>query len=190
MPQNSLPDAVIEARRLHYMLDEFVAGQIQLPGRSPDPAVGSGPTRIALLATPRSGTTWLRLILAHVLDLEELSVFHPADVDWAHLPERAVIHLHWPRTAHLQSLLEAARVNVVTMSRHPFDVLVSILRLAQTEPETIRWLWSRGGDEEALLDADPSSEEFAQWALSERALKPPRCHQLVAGRQPGSKCEL
>ncbi len=160
----------MEARRLHYMLDEFVAEQIQLPGRSLDPTVGSGPTRIALLATPRSGTTWLRLILGHVLDLEELSVFHPADLDWAHLPERVVIHLHWPRTAHLQSLLEAARVNVVTMSRHPFDVLVSILRMAQTEPKTIGWLWGRGGDEEALLDADPSSEDFAQWALSERAL--------------------
>jgi hypothetical protein len=59
-------------------------------------------------------------------------------------------------------------VRVVTVSRHPFDVLVSILRFAQTEPDTVEWLWGEGGDEEALLDADPASERFARWAMSKR----------------------
>ena len=167
--------AVAEGRRLRYMLDEGLAEQTQWP-RAVEPKPfsssmsGSNPTRIALISTPRSGTTWLRLILEHVLELDALSVYHPADLDWTRLPGRAVIHLHWPRTAYLQSLLAGAKVNVVTMSRHPFDVLVSILRLAQTEPETIGWLWGRGGDEEGLVDVDPSSEEFAQWAMSDRAL--------------------
>src|ERR1700722_5548124 len=167
--------AVAEGRRLRYMLDEGLAEQTQWP-RAVEPKPfsnsmsGSSPTSIALISTPRSGTTWLRLILEHVLELDALSVYHPADLDWTRLPERAVIHLHWPRTAYLQSLLAGAKVNVVTMSRHPFDVLVSILRLAQTEPETIGWLWGRGGDEEGLVDVDPSSEEFAQWAMSDRAL--------------------
>ena len=160
---------------MRYMLDEALAPTVP-PARSSSRArsggskTESGPTRLALLATPRSGTTWLRLILGHVLELDELSVFHPADLDWTRLTDRAVIHLHWPRTPYLQSLLEEAEIKVVTISRHPYDVLVSILRMAQTEPETIGWLWGRGGDEDALLGVDPSSEEFAQWAMSERAL--------------------
>ncbi len=109
-------------------------------------------------------------MLGYVLDLDDMSVHHPGDLDWLRLPDRVAVQLHWPRTPYLRTLLEKAQFNVVTISRHPFDVLISILRMAQTEPETIGWLWGRGGDEEELLDADPSSEAFAQWAMSERAL--------------------
>ena len=175
MSQDSWSQAVTEARRFRYMLNEGLAEQARSPRfarhrPSRGPTAGSSPTRIALLATPRSGNTWLRLILGHILELEELPVHHPGDLDWTSLPERVVIQLHWPRTKYLQSLLEGAKVKVVTLSRHPFDILVSILRFAQTEPETIGWLWGRGGDEEGLLDVDPASQEFAQWATSERAL--------------------
>jgi hypothetical protein len=175
MSSGSWPPTVAQGRRLRWTVDEALAEKRRArrirrhraPGRS---ILGPGPTRIAILATPRSGNTWLRMMLRDVLELDELIVRHPGDLDWERLPERAVINLHWPATVYLQSFLEAARVKVVTISRHPFDVLVSILRFAQTEPETIQWLWGRGGDEDSLLDADPTSEPFAQWAMSERAL--------------------
>lgn len=172
MSQGSWSQDVTEARRLRYMLDEGLSEQtlgIARDDHSGDSIIESGSLRIALLATPRSGNTWLRLILGHVLALDELPVHHPGDLEWSRLPDRAVIQLHWPRTTYLQRLLEGAGFKVVTITRHPFDVLVSILRLAQTEPETLGWLWGSGGDEEGLLDVDPTSQEFAQWAMSERA---------------------
>ena len=170
MLQDPWSQAVVEARRIRYMLDESLAERAQVPQfprrRPADPSS----TRIALLATPRSGNTWLRMILAHALGLDEIPAHHPGDLDWSTLPEQVVIQLHWPRTPYLETLLEQAGVRMVTLSRHPFDVLISILRFAQTEPDTVGWLWGKGGDEEGLLDVDPSSEEFAQWAMSERAL--------------------
>lgn len=161
-----------ERLRLRYMLDE--AEFARDAGRSgplgaPRPSGFEARTRIAVLATPRSGNTWTRLMLGHVLDLVELPVHHPADLDWSSLPDRAVIQLHWPRSPYLQSLLDRAGVTVVTPVRHPFDVLISVLRFAQIEPGTGEWLWGQAGDEGLLLDADPTSTQFAQWALSDRA---------------------
>jgi hypothetical protein len=108
--------------------------------------------------------------LEDVLELEPLPIYHPADLNWRQLPDRAVIQLHWNRSDYLQGLLEAANIKMVTLSRHPFDVILSILRFAQTEPDTSLWLWGEGGDEESIVGADPSSESFVRWALSERAL--------------------
>jgi hypothetical protein len=159
---------------MRYMFAEAqgrcLRGQGVLKPEEPASVGGLGSTRIAILATPRSGNTFLRLMLQQVLALDELPIYHPGDVDWTDLPERVIMQLHWPRTDYLQSLLNAAGVRVVTVSRHPFDVLVSILRFAQTEPDTVKWLWGEGGDEEALLDADPASERFARWAMSKRPL--------------------
>jgi hypothetical protein len=173
MSPGSSSQSVTEGRRFRYLLAESLAGQAPPSGRGESSVRRGGRSRVrvAVIATPRCGNTWVRMMLAHVLELDQLPVHHPADLDWTRLPEHVVIQLHWPRTAYLQSLLAGAGVNVVTVSRHPFDVLVSILRFAQTEPDTIEWLWGSGGDEESLLDVDPSSEQFAQWAMSERALE-------------------
>src|ERR1700677_2956985 len=109
MSQGSWSQDVTEARRLRYMLDEGLSEQtlgIARDDHSGDSIIESGSLRIALLATPRSGNTWLRLILGHVLALDELPVHHPGDLEWSRLPDRAVIQLHWPRTTYLQRLLE------------------------------------------------------------------------------------
>ena len=126
-------------------------------------------TRIAIFNTPRSGSTLLRLILANTLDLVDMPAHHPADIDWQNLPDRVIVHIHWPRTAYLDSLLNQAQMRVVTISRHPFDVLLSILRYAQLEPRTSEWLWGDGGDEDEIVGADPTSTPFALWATSDRA---------------------
>ncbi len=174
MSSGSWPEGVSTERRLRYTLEERLAETVRarrssLRRASRQLHPGPSPTRIAIIASPRSGNTWLRMMLGYVLELEEVPIHHPGDLNWADLPERAVIQLHWSRSAYLQSLLEAARCRVITITRHPFDVLVSILRFAQTEPDTSEWLWGQGGDEEKILGADPSSEQFAEWALGERA---------------------
>jgi hypothetical protein len=158
-------------RRYRYMLAER---QGPAGGLGPAQArlAAGGPAsnaRIAILSTPRSGNTYLRVLLANAAGLHQLSAHHPADIEWQHLPESVVIQLHWPRTEYLCSLLESAGVAAMTVVRHPFDVLVSVLRFAQTEPDTIEWLWGEGGDEERLVDADPTSEAFARWATGPRA---------------------
>lgn len=167
-------DAVSMRRHLNYMLAEDQARRSRarpfprrqaLQRRTRDFAS----TRIAVLATPRSGNTWLRMMLAHVLELDAFAIHYPGDLDWQRLPERAVVSLHWPRTAYLSALLSEADVKVVTITRHPFDVLLSVLRFAQTDPDTREWLWTRGGDEEGIVDVDPANPQFAEWAMSERA---------------------
>lgn len=118
-------EALVERRRLRYLLEERGLGP---PGR-PVTARTDRPdgVRVAVISSPRSGNTLLRSLLAQTLDLVELPVHHPADLDWDHLPARAVIQLHWPRTAHLERLLAGAGTRVVTLARDPLDVLVSVL---------------------------------------------------------------
>jgi hypothetical protein len=162
-----------DAKRLRYMFDEFryrrtTSSEDAVERRIPSLEVG-GQVRIAVVSTPRSGGTWASLVVQHALDLVGLTAPHPGDLDWLALPDRALIHLHWPRTPYLQSLLDKAGVQVVTIIRHPFDVMLSVLRFAQMTPATADWLWGEAGSENILLDADPTSPQFAQWAMSERA---------------------
>jgi hypothetical protein len=161
-------------RRLRFMFEEL---QYRRTSSSGDDSVDRWmPTsevknrmRIAVLATPRSSNSWTRTVLEQSLDLVPVAVHHPADLDWFALPERLVVQLHWRRSPYFQSLLEQAGVKVVTIIRHPFDIMLSVLRFAQTEPATAEWLWGAAGNENILLDADPTSLEFARWAVSERA---------------------
>ena len=148
------------------MVDENAPHERRSAGQVP---FDSRLARIAIVSTPRSGNSFLRMLLAQSLGLVEIPVHHPAEVSWEDLPDRAVIQLHWPRTEYFAHLLNEAQVHVVTLIRHPFDVLLSVLRFAQIEPDTREWLWGKEGNEDAYLGADPTSEAFAHWATSSRA---------------------
>ena len=50
--------------------------------------------RIALLSTPRAGSTWLCHLLARVFDIPFSAVHNPADVDWTRLPGELLLKLH------------------------------------------------------------------------------------------------
>jgi hypothetical protein len=130
---------------------------------------GDDVLRIALLNTPRSGSTWLRCLLSTLLDLEQLTAFVPDDIDWQALPERAVIHLHAHRTPAMLDLLERHAIRPVVLRRHPLDVLISILHFAPHEPATARWLDGEGGDERLLYGAAPMSQNFLRYAKGARA---------------------
>jgi hypothetical protein len=125
--------------------------------------------RIALLNTPRSGSTWLRCLLSTLLDLEQRTAFVPDDIDWDALPKRVVIHLHAHRTPAMLSLLERHNIRPVVVRRHPLDVLISILHFAPHEPATARWLDGEGGDERLLYGAAPMGQNFLRYAKSPRA---------------------
>lgn len=126
--------------------------------------------RIAIISTPRSGNTWIRLMFMTLFKAEEIIVHSPDDIDWENLSaENYVVQLHWHRTEQLKSLLMENDFNVVVLKRHPLDVLLSILQFAHQEPQTVCWLDGEGGDEEIIYRESPVSEAFLKYATGPRA---------------------
>jgi hypothetical protein len=132
--------------------------------------------RLAIVSTPRSGNTWLRHMLSSTFAMHELDRHRPSDVPWGDLPERCVLQIHWLREAPFASLLERHSFRVVTLARHPLDMLISLLHwvVRCPHPESV-WtdnpaLGGDRGTEVLLLGASPTSEAFLAWACSPRAV--------------------
>lgn len=121
------------------------------------------------MGTPRSGNTWLRRVFAAALDLEEIAVHDPDELRWRALPARAALQLHWEPTANLLERVRRAELHVVSVARHPLDVLVSVLRFAKHEPDTDRWLLGAGGNEAGIRGVVPVSSDFRAYASGPRA---------------------
>src|SRR4051794_23102222 len=88
------------------------------------------PLRLVVDSTPRSGNTWVRALLGALYGLEEFPVHYPEQVDWANLPRRCVIQIHWLPLDPFVLRLERHGVRVVALARHPLDVLISWLNLS------------------------------------------------------------
>lgn len=125
--------------------------------------------RIAIVSTPRSGNTWLRQLLSTSYSLKECAAHTPANINWEALPRHCVLQIHWHRTEPFFSLLEKYKFRIVTLSRHPLDVLISILHFSSHETETIRWLGGEGGNEVKIRRATPISQEFLEYATGPRS---------------------
>ena len=124
--------------------------------------------RIFLACTPRTGNLWIRRVLAHALNLEASCGHTPDDINWDQLPDRCLVAMHWHYSAEFEQFLRARGFRIIVTTRHPMDVLVSILRFAEFEP-TARWLNGEGGDEGRLVNAAPASNAFADYCLGDRA---------------------
>jgi hypothetical protein len=127
--------------------------------------------RLALISTPRSGNTWLRMLLAALYGLNHSSVHDATEIDWPRLPDKSIVQVHWTRTPDFANHLESCGVRVVTIARHPLDILVSILHFSRHEPETRHWLLGEGGGEERIRGAAPGDVAFEVFATSARAAK-------------------
>jgi hypothetical protein len=142
-------------------------------GASPRPSGRRGPEtaslRLALVTTPRSGVTWLRHLLATAYAVPELAAHSPAELDWAALPASCVLSVHWHRTPAFEGLLREHGFRVVTVARHPLDVLISILHFALYDTSPLRWLEGEGGDEGPICGAMPCSTPFLEYATGRRA---------------------
>ena len=75
--------------------------------------------------------------------------------DWAALPPEVVLQIHWRRTPEFQAKLNEHGFHVVTVARHPLDVLISILHFCIYESESEQWLLGerRLGSGDLLRDA-------------------------------------
>ena len=128
------------------------------------------PLRIAVISTPRSGNTWLRLMLGRFYDAAQIAVHEPWDINWNMLPEdNLILQLHWHRTEEFVEVLGRHNFRVVVLVRNPLDLLISILHFSQNESETKNWLKGENGGEETLIGRTPADPEFAAYAKSPRA---------------------
>src|SRR5262245_47766951 len=75
--------------------------------------------RVAIVATPRSGNTWLKGLLSSMYGLSEVICDRPDEVPWDSLPERCVIQMHWGAEPALIDLFRAHDIRPVTLTRHP-----------------------------------------------------------------------
>ena len=126
-------------------------------------------TRLAIVSTPRSGNTWLRSLLGQLYDLAQYAVHTPDALDWETLPEKCILQLHWHRLPPITTILAAHNFRVVTMARHPLDILISILQFSPHEPQTACWLNGENGDETSIHNKSIISPEFLSYAVSSRA---------------------
>ena len=125
--------------------------------------------KLLVVSTPRSGNTWLRYMLSTVYQLHQHAVHTPQALDWAALPDKSIVQLHWHRTPEFQALLAQHQVKPVTIARHPLAVLLSIWQFAVHEPATAQWLGGEGGDESAMLNQPVDSAAFLNYACGPRA---------------------
>ena len=130
---------------------------------------GMNRMRLALISTPRSGNTWLRLLLGDLFDLSHFAVHAPGDLDWRSLPSDSILQLHWPKDFGFVEILKAHGFKTVTICRHPLDIFLSILNFAKNEPETAHWLCGKRGDESRIIGKFPTSQDFLRYSCSARA---------------------
>jgi hypothetical protein len=125
--------------------------------------------RLAIVATPRSGNTWLKRLIASTYGIHDAVYYSPDEIRWADLPAECVIGVHWRHDAAFATDLVANGFRVIVVARHPLDVLVSIVHFAAYDGETGRWLAGQGGNESELIDEAPAGEAFGRYATGERA---------------------
>ena len=119
--------------------------------------------RLAVVSTPRSGNTWLRRLLAAAHGLRELGAHAPEGVDWADLPDRCVLQIHWMPDGAFVERLHRAEMRVITLARHPLDVLLSALNYNE-HVHPAEGCTRPGCGRCAILGAAPWDPEFLDYA--------------------------
>ncbi len=119
--------------------------------------------RVAVVASPRSGNSWVRQVLRDSLDLQDYAVHNYLDLPDP-FSERAVLQIHWPREPNFQAFLRKHEFKVVALRRHPLDILLSVLHFVRREPATSRWLEGNAEIPPDLAQASPTSPEFKRFA--------------------------
>ena len=132
------------------------------------------PLRIAVVSTPRAGNTWVRHLLGAAYQVPHFARHFMADADWNELPAEVVLQIHWRREPGFVAKLAEHGFRVVTVARHPLDVLISILHFCVYESESEHWLLGAGGTEAEIYSTMPRSRAFIEYA------KGPRAAELLA----------
>jgi hypothetical protein len=122
--------------------------------------------RIAIISTARSGNTWLMHLLSRLYEIPHFFINSPTDIRWDSLPKSCVLVTHGNRQPWLVTQLGRHGFQVVTLARHPLDVLISNLHVAFSVVTT------RGPDATAswsIAGAMPRSTIFLDYATGAEA---------------------
>ena len=133
------------------------------------PHTGRVDARLFVGCTPRTGNLWFRRLLAGALGLPEYAAHETDEIGWQELPRACIVSMHAHPTPEFRQFLTDRQFRFLTITRHPLDVLISILQFSKREPATARWLGGEGGDEAALAHATPLDPVFLDYCTSERA---------------------
>ena len=118
--------------------------------------------KLAIVSTPRSGNTWVRLVLGEIFGLSVVGVHNYRDI--TEIPDDCLLQLHWYREPNFQAFLREHGFQVLVIARHPLDVLLLILHFIRYEAQTARWLEGNGEIPAALVGQSPASEAFRAYA--------------------------
>lgn len=129
--------------------------------------LSSCPRRVALLCTPRTGNTWLRMMIGAMFQMPTRPVVVPDDIPWDDLPDSILISIHWPYDEALEQKFREHQFRLLVLARHPFDVLLSVLRFSHFEGGHHLWLGGQG-EESILWGATPRSRTTITYGLSTR----------------------
>lgn len=121
--------------------------------------------RIAIISTPRSGNTWLRRLLSDIYSLEEIGE-HKFNDFYIPKKDNLIIQIHWPYNKRILEVLKKNNFKILSLSRHPLDILISILRFSRFSLGFNRWL---GGlkDINKITFLNPYDKEFVDYALGD-----------------------
>lgn len=121
--------------------------------------------RIAVVSSPRCGNTWISSVLADALNMHRVAVHNWLDID-NNIPERIILQIHWYREPNFQKWLKEHKFQVLSITRHPLDILLSVIHFIKFAKQTDRWLEGNVSIPKNLVYSSPYDGEFINYALS------------------------
>jgi len=127
--------------------------------------------RIAIISSPRCGNTFLRLCLSKLFNLET-DAYHVPSKFPDKFPEKFIFQMHWELDEKFKQFLFNGNFKIITLTRNPLDIFVSILRFTKYEKEVEKWLDSSLDiNQEKFKFYSPNDLDFINWCNSKYAKK-------------------
>lgn len=123
-----------------------------------------------IASTPRAGNTMLNKLLKDIMQIESYAVHKIDHLKYEDFEKDSIVQLHISSKNFLNAKPANIYSRVITIARHPFDVLISAFRFAQKEPQCSYWLNGKVFPEPIMYkNTNPSHKQFRKWAKSKKA---------------------
>ncbi len=130
----------------------------------------TGRPNVLLTSAPRSGNTLLQRLFHEVFGYPVLAAPTIDDVATELVTAPVLMQIHAVRNRRALQFVDRLSARVVTVARHPLDVVISILHFSRHEPQILDWLDGEAiGSPTTLRGASPTSEQFVEWATGSGA---------------------
>ena len=127
--------------------------------------------RVAIISSPRCGNTFLRLCLADILSLNT-DAFHEPKSFPSVFPEDFIFQLHWQNDDKLYKYLLKKKFKIITLTRNPLDIFISILRFTRHKKQVENWLKGELDIQQSFFKKwQPNDSDFINWCTSKYSKK-------------------